>query len=327
MYRMLVLVLTAVTASGLAGCQESPDGSTTAGGTAGAGSVSAAANPENLVPEPFESIPLASDTSHPSEAIPQGTQPGEIRELTPLGIKFVWCPPGTFVMGSKEDAFGRKMNEPQVEVTLTKGFWMQQTEVTQTQYKALMGINPAFHKGEQQPVESISWDDANEFCRRMSELPSEKSAGNTYRLPTEAEWEYACRAGTTTVFSFGDNDEGAEDYGWFNVNSERTTHPVAGKLPNPWGLYDMHGNVAEWCSDLYGEYSSAPVTDPAGGESGDKRVLRGGGWFYVAENARSTHRDAYPSSTTYVGLGFRLLALPSDGQPTNDAKDSDTAEQ
>ena len=154
----------------------------------------------------------------------------------------------------------------------------------------------------------MTWDDANEFGRRLSALPSEKEAGNTYRLPTEAEWEYACRAGGLTVYSFGDDESKVHDYGWVNTNAERTTHPVASKQPNAWHLYDLHGNVTEWCSDWYGEYPTTPVTDPHGPEAGEKRCLRGGGWFFIPEHARCSHRDAYVPTARYVGLGFRIVA-------------------
>ena len=214
-------------------------------------------------------------------------------------------------MGSRADDPGPEQNEPQFEVSLSRGFWLQQTELTQAEYEALMGINPSYFKGTSNPVETVNWTEATEFCRRLSELPPEKSSGNLYRLPTEAEWEYACRAGSTTAYCFGDAEAGIEDYGWFNKNAARTTHPVGGKKPNAWGLHDMHGNVAEWCSDFYGDYPSGSVTDPRGPESGEVRSLRGGGWFFVPHFARSAHRDGYPPTARYVGLGFRLVAEPS----------------
>jgi formylglycine-generating enzyme required for sulfatase activity len=144
----------------------------------------------------------------------------------------------------------------------------------------------------------------------LSALPPESKSGNAYRLPTESEWEYACRAGSTTEFCYGDDPADLEKYAWINGNSQRTTHPVGEKLPNAWGLHDMHGNVSEWCFDWYGDYPSTPVTDPQGPETGDKRVLRGGGWFFEQSRARSAFRDAYGPDVTYVGLGFRLVAVP-----------------
>ena len=181
-------------------------------------------------------------------------------------------------------------------------------EVTQAQYEQVMGVNPSEYKGANNPVEMVSWEDAVEFCRRLSELPAEKAAGNVYRLPTEAEWEYACRAGTTTKFSFGDDESDFGEYGWYRENSGRTTHPVGSKLPNAWGLYDMHGNVWEWCQDWYGDYPSGSVTDPSGATSSSFRVLRGGGWDYSADGCRSAFRGRdLPSCRDYGRLGFRVV--------------------
>lgn len=273
--------------------------------------------PESLPtePAPFDTIALSKDSSYESAPIPAGTAAGEIREFTALKLKFCWCPAGTFTMGSPPDAAGSERNEQQFEVTLSRGFWIQQSEVTQLQYEKLMGVNPSHFRGESNPVESLTHSDASEFCRRLSELPPEKKSGNVYRLPTEAEWEYACRAGSTTSFWFGDDESKLGEYGWYNQNSARTTHPVNTKLPNAWQLHDMHGNVAEWCSDWYTEYPVSPQTDPLGAESGDKKVVRGGGWFFVPQNSRSAHRDAYPTGARYAGLGMRLVAEPATSSP------------
>ena len=157
----------------------------------------------------------------------------------------------------------------------------------------------------------MSWEDAVEFCRKLSELPVEKEAGNVYRLPTEAEWEYACRAGTTTKYSLGDDDSELGTYAWFTENSGSKSHPVGGKLPNAWGLYDMHGNVWEWCQDWYGAYPDRAVTDPTGTRTGSIRVHRGGSWSHAAENCRSAYRGrGYPSSR-YDYSGFRVSLSPS----------------
>jgi len=147
------------------------------------------------------------------------------------------------------------------------------TEVTQAQYEAVMGTNPSNHKGATNPVESLSWDDAAEFCRGLS-----GKTRKTFRLPTEAEWEYACRAGSKTRFSFGDSESALGDYAWHKGNCGGKTQPVAQKKPNAWGLYDMHGNVWEWCADWLGSYPTGPSTDPQGPTSGRLRVLRGGAW-------------------------------------------------
>jgi formylglycine-generating enzyme required for sulfatase activity len=151
----------------------------------------------------------------------------------------------------------------------------------------------------------VSWDDAVEFCRKLSELPGEKSTGYVYRLPTEAEWEYACRAGTTTEYSFGDSKSELGDYAWYDKNSGKTTHPVGGKKPNAWGLYDMHGNVFEWCHDWYGDYPSGSVTDPTGAASGSYRVARGGSWSLYSDHCRSANRSRSTPDSRH--LGFRVL--------------------
>jgi len=187
-----------------------------------------------------------------------------------VGMLLVPIPAGTFTMGRPAVAH---------KVTLTKPFLLGQHEVTQEQYEKVMGTNPSKFKGKQNPVEGVSWNDAVEFCRKLSQLSEEKAAGYVYRLPTEAEWECACRAETTTKYSFGDSASELGAYGWYDENSEKTTHPVGGKKPNPWGLYDMHGNVFEWCQDWYGDYPSGSVTDPTGAASGSSRVIRGGGWY------------------------------------------------
>ena len=224
-----------------------------------------------------------------------------------IGMKFKLIPAGTFTMGG---ASGLDNQTPH-EVTLTKPFKMGVHEVTQDQYEQVMGVNPSKYKGANNPVEMVSWEDAVEFCRRLSELPAEKAAGNVYCLPTEAEWEYACRAGTTTKYSFGDDDSGLGDYAWHSENSGRTTHPVGSKLPNAWGLYDMHGNVWEWCQDRYGDYPSGSVTDPSGATSGSLRVYRGGCWYYSAGSCRSAFRDGDSPSFRHYYCGFRVCLSPS----------------
>jgi len=177
-----------------------------------------------------------------------------------MGMKFKLIPAGKFTMGGLLPIEGDDAHE----VTLTKPFKMGVHEVTQAQYEQVMGSNPSKFEGADNPVENVSWLEALEFCRKLSALPAEKAAGNVYRLPTEAEWEYACRAGTTTQFSFGDDDSDLGDYAWYADNSDDKTHPVGSKQPNAWGLYDMHGNVWEWCLDWHGDYPSGAVTDPTG---------------------------------------------------------------
>ncbi|MGB0597936.1 MAG: SUMF1/EgtB/PvdO family nonheme iron enzyme [Rubripirellula sp.] len=224
-----------------------------------------------------------------------------------IGMKLRVIPPGTFMMGS--EALDRE--KPIHEVTLTKPFMIGVHEVTQADYQQVMGVNPSQFKGVRNPVEKVSWNDATEFCRRLSLLPREKLARRVYRLPTEAEWEFACRAGTTTMYSFGDAESLLNRYGWTKDNGGRATHPVGSKLANPFGLYDMHGNVWEWCSDRYGDYPSDAVTDPAGVSSGLGRVLRGGSWFNTAGDCWSANRFRFDPSYRNNCGGFRVTCVPS----------------
>jgi formylglycine-generating enzyme required for sulfatase activity len=164
------------------------------------------------------------------------------------------------------------------------------------------------------PVEQVSWEDAVEYCRKLSELPEERAAGRVYRLPTEAEWEYACRAGSQTKWSFGDAESSFGEYAWYGANSDSTTHRVGEKKANAWGLYDMHGNVWEWCSDWYGEeyYRESPREDPLGPASeGSARSNRGGGWDYRPVHCRSAFRFANLPVDRYGSLGFRVARSPS----------------
>jgi formylglycine-generating enzyme required for sulfatase activity len=194
-------------------------------------------------------------------------------------------------------------------------------EVTQAQYEKVMGKNPSYFQGAvvgnenaDLPVEMVSWDDAVEFCKKLSELPDEKKAGRVYRLPTEAEWEYACRAGSKTAYSFDDEEGLLPEYGWFNRNSSRRTHTVGLLEPNAWGLYDMHGNVWEWCSDRHGEYPKGAVSDPTGPKEGSYRVYRGGSWDDEAALCRSAYRRRNDPSDRIINLGFRV-ALSSTEIP------------
>ena len=257
-------------------------------------------------------------------------------------VEMVSIPAGTFTMGQT----GISSAEPVHSVTLTSGFYMSKYQVTQEQYQAVMGSNPSNFtsavSGEsgtpgKLPVERVSWYDALVFCNKLSvteglspayrikgstdpasswgEVPTSSDAdwnavlivaGSTgYRLPTEAQWEYACRAGTATAYNTGDTI--SDDTGWYDNNSVGETHEVGKKPANAWGLYDMHGNVYEWCWDWYGDYSSSAQTDPLGASSGTFRVRRGGGWSDSAENLRSAHRSSYNPSYGNICLGFRLV--------------------
>ena len=245
------------------------------------------------------------------------------KEITnSIGMKLVLIPKGTFMMGSPESEEGRQKDETQHEVTISKDYYLGVIEVTQGQYEKVMGTNPShFQKqfirksdSSMYPVEQVSWEDAVDFCKKLSELPEEKKAGRVYCLPTEAEWVYACRAGSKSAYSFGETSKSLGDYAWFDRNSKGQTHPVGERKPNAWGLYDMHGNVWEWCSDRYGEYPKVAVSDPVGPREGSVRVLRGGSWCDVAASCRSAIRRRYVPSIRGNDLGFRL-ALSSSGIP------------
>jgi formylglycine-generating enzyme required for sulfatase activity len=225
----------------------------------------------------------------------QPAAPTETASVNSIGMQFELIPAGKFKMG-----FGAH------QVTLTKPFYLGVYEVTQEQYERVMGTNPSDFNGAKNPVEQVSWEDAVEFCRKLSALPEEKAAGHVYRLPTEAEWEYACRAGTTTKYSFGDDESQLGAYAWFRENSGDRTHPVGQKKPNAWGLYDMHGNVWEWCQDWYGDLPAGAVTDPTGPSTGSLRVLRGGSWNDFAGRCRSASRRRSSPSYRFSHLGFRL---------------------
>ena len=230
-----------------------------------------------------------------------------------VALDLVWIAPGMFTMGSPATEVGRNANEGlQTQVTLTKGFWLGKYVVTQAQYTTLMGTNPSYFSslGKDFPVEQVSWEDAMMFCQKLTaqeQVAGRLPAGYAFTLPTEAQWEYACRAGTTGPYA-GNLDAMA----WYADNSGHTTHPVGKKQPNAWGLYDMHGNVWEWCADWYGpSYSGGSVTDPLGPTSGGRRVSRGGGWRDAAADCRSAGRSCFGHYYTDGGLGFRVALSSS----------------
>jgi len=205
-----------------------------------------------------------------------------------IGMKMVLIPAGEFMMGSPDsDPDARDNEKPQHLVRITRPFYLGVYPVTQAEYRRVMDINPGRFQERlgdaNRPVEMVSWKHAQELCRKLSALPKEEAAGHVYRLPTEAEWEYSCRAGSTTRYSFGDSAESLGDYAWWHQKSDEGTHPVGEKRPNAWGLHDMHGNVWERCADWYGSdyYTQSPPSDPNGPPSGVTRVLRGGAFFSV----------------------------------------------
>jgi len=258
---------------------------------------------------------------------------GEPAVVNSVGMTFVIIPAGSFMMGSPAGEPGRRDDEIRHRVTLTKDFCLQTTEVTNAQWKAVMGNNPSDFKncGDDCPVQNVSWNDCQKFIRQLNE----KEMTEGYRLPTEAEWEYACRAGTETALYNGPleilgrrNAPVLTSVAWYGGNScvdysggyicsgwndrEKSCsrcgpHPVGLKEPNSWGLYDMYGNVYEWCQDWYGKYPDAEATDPKGPVDGRIRVLRGGSWGSGASSCRSATRSGGTTDARFNGGGFRVV--------------------
>lgn len=216
-----------------------------------------------------------------------------VKKINGVDFAFRWCPPGTFTMGLLESESRRPFHETQHQVTLSKGFWIMETEVTQRQWQAVMGYNPSHFKDDNCPVENVSWDECQAFCRK-TEL----------QIPTEAQWEYACRAGKPGLYA-GNIGEMA----WFKSNSGKRTHPVGTKRSNAWGLFDMYGNVYEWCQDWEEDYSGDNETDPTGPEYGVYRVHRGGCWAQDAEFCKSGCRNGREPNDPAFIIGFRCVIV------------------
>ena len=244
-----------------------------------------------------------------------------------IGMELIEIPAGKFTMGSPEDEKDHQEDEAQVSVTLTKPFGLGKTEVTQGQWKEVMGSEPWDGRGlgtqgavkadKDCPATFVSWDDATEFCKKLTTIERQAGklkANEKYRLPTEAEWEYACRAGTTTAFSFGDDESKLGEYAWFDGNAgdagEEYAHKVGLKKPNPWGLRDMHGNAYEWCSDRYDSEPAGGI-DPVGPNGGSDRVYRGGGYWYESVSCRSAYRFFIVPSNRGRSVGFRVARSQS----------------
>ncbi len=238
-----------------------------------------------------------------------GKKRSECLQVEELGMEFVCILPGSFAMGSPK-------SEKHHEVVLSRGFFMQKTPVTVGQWREFVKQSghspesgkwehPGFEQTDEHPVTCVSWHDAMELARWLS-----KKGKGDFDLPTEAQWEYACRAGSKAAYCFGDDPQQLNEYAWFSENSGRGTHPVGTRKPNAWGLHDMHGNVWEWCSDWYGEYPDGPSVDPKGPDKGSGRVVRGGSWYEHADLCRAAFRLDFVPSDRFDSLGFRLVFLP-----------------
>jgi formylglycine-generating enzyme required for sulfatase activity len=252
----------------------------------------------------------------------EGTQAGQSRDDNGLGMRLVWIPPGTFTMGSPKDEPGRGSSEEQVRVTITRGFWFSQHEAMQGDWQEVMHETrwrdtENLRKGTNYPVSFVNWGEAVEFCDRLTaqeRLALRLPSNWRYSLPTEAQWEYACRARSKSRFSFGNDESELEDFAWYRKNAgdagEGYAHLIEHRAANPWGLFDVHGNVWEWCSDWYREKLVAG-SDPVGPSTGLFRVIRGGSWSDRAHSCRSATRGNSTSTVRSTDLGFRVAAVPS----------------
>lgn len=278
---------------------------------------------ENAIdlPQLGDSSSFPATVTLPSASV---SGPGLVDERTDESVVgLVWLSPGTFLMGSPSGEWERRAVEegPQTQVTLSKGYWLGKFPIKQSEWECVMGTNPsAFKKagGPSAPVEDVSWDDAMAFCQKLNERESRAGRlpeGYTYKLPTEAQWEYACRAGSTGAYAGLDpNINGPESVirnyvnglAWYDLNSQGHTQPVGQKLPNAWGLFDMHGNVWEWCLDWHGAYPGGAVSDHIGLSPGRHRILRGGSWENGLWQSRSAHRTSKAPGERDMTIGFRV---------------------
>ncbi len=247
-----------------------------------------------------------------------GTAKSPPKELTvDLGngvkLEMVLLPAGEFLMGSPDsDKDAAPFEKPQHRVRITKPFYMGKYLVTQEQWEAVTGDNPSHFKGPKNPVEQVSWDDCQQFLGKLNAKPA--AGAGKFQLPTEAQWEYACRAGSKTRYCFGDGESKLGDYAWYAANSGSKTHPVGEKNPNAWGLYDMHGNVWEWCQDWWkdGYYAKSPMDDPTGPTEGSGRVFRGGSWHDRARDCQSARRYRHWPVNRGNHMGLRVSLVPAD---------------
>lgn len=275
-----------------------------------------ACNEDSKPPEPSRQdatrqiARVDSETREPSKKEPSKKEPPkELAVDLGGGVKLdlVLIPAGSFTMGD-DDRIDAKPHK----VTITKPFYLGKCEVTQEQWEAVMGGNPSGFEGPKDPVERISWIDCQQFLVKLNTKSG--GEGSKFVLPTEAQWEYACRAGSTGKCCFGDDENEVGEYAWYIENEGKKTHPVGEKQPNAWGLYDMYGNVWEWCQDWYGDYEAEAVDDPSGPTEGSNRVYRGGSWISSSSDCRSAYRyEGRPYYRDDV-VGFRVAAVPSASQ-------------
>ncbi len=243
-----------------------------------------------------------------------GRKTGDVKTITLPGgatMEMIWCEPGTFKMGSPPTETGRFEDEAQHVVKITRGFWLGKYEVTQRQWESVMHSNLSRFKGPDHPIENISWHDCMTFVRRVR-----SEAKIPVRLPTEAEWEYACRAGSESAVS---GNGKLPDMAWYDDNSECQTHEVGTHAPNAWGFFDMHGNVLEWCADWF-SVPTGDVVDPKGPPSGSFKMLRGGCWFFYERDCRSAYRLKRDPTLRNCIFGFRLACTDIPEQKTKPAQ-------
>ena len=299
--RIALVVMATVGSLVMPGCSNQPslsrpDGKTQKAGTGG----KAKALPQEM-----------SRTQEAAVGSKTQSLPGEIAVDLGGGVKLelVLIPAGDFVMGTPDE---RRVTQMQHRVRITKQFHLGKYQVTQEQWEAIMGNNPSNFKGPRNPVEKVSWNDCQQFLAKLNE--KFKVQAGRFQLPTEAQWEYACRAGSTTRYRFGDDKSELDEYAWYSLNSDRTTHPVGEKKRNAWGLYDMHGNLWEWCQDWYDDeyYANSAIDDPTGPAIGTGRVGRGGSWSFPADGCRSAFRFIFSPELRHDALGFRVSLVPSE---------------
>ena len=246
--------------------------------------------------------------------------------LNDINLKMILCPAGTFIMGSPVNELGRNTSETTHQVIITKPFMIGKYPITQKQYFSIIGSNPSYFNGYNNPVESVSWFEAKKFCEILNaKYKNSLPKGYIFSLPTEAQWEYACRAGSLTALNNGRNL--TSDYGicsnlhrvaWYSLNSNNSTHPVGQRIPNHWGIYDMLGNVWEWCEDWYGEYYNNIEKDPIGTLKSTRRVNRGGSWVDYPMNCRSARRRGFGPTKRDIILGFRVALVSIDNSSQSD---------